>query len=280
MEFEKIKQETILDYPEHLVIYSKPKMGKTDLISRLPDCGIIDIEAGSKYVKGYKHTVKDPGGDPMKTLKNLDNCLDWLIKERPYKYVAFDTMTELDELCEIGGTYDFMNSAQGKKWNVIDDELISKMPQLAPAKGQQIPHTSPLFEPVTTMGQGYGYRWTRACYQRYFEKMKLAAERVIFVCHIKDKFLEVKNGEQVLGREIDLTGKLKTITTSFADTIAYLHRGKDGNTYLSFQAGESVAEGTRRRGLSGKDILIGEWDKTKEDYSKVHWDLIYPDINK
>lgn len=278
MEFTKQIKETILDYPEHLVIYSKPKMGKTDLVSRLPDCAIIDIEGGSKYVKGYTHVVKDPKGDPMETLKNLDKCLDWLIKERPYQYVAFDTMTELDDLSEIGGTYDFMNSPQGKKWNRIDDELIQKYPQLAAAKGQIIPHTSPLFLPITTMGEGYGYRWTRNNYSRYFEKMKICADRVIFICHIKDKFIDTKSGDQVQGREINLTGKLKGITTSFADTIAYLHRGKDGNTYLSFQAGEAVAEGTRRRGLSGKDILIGEWDKTQEDYSAVHWNLIYPDI--
>lgn len=275
MEFKKEFKDEILEYPKHLILYAKPKLGKTDLVSRLPDLGLVDIEGGSDYIKGYTHVVRD--ADPMVTLANLDKCLDWLIAEQPYKYVAFDTMTALDDLSEIGGTYDYMASSQGKKWNRIGDDLIAKYPELAAAKGQEIPHTSQFFEPVTSLGEGYGYRWTRNFYNRYFEKMKLAAPRCIFICHIKDKFIESKTGEQIAGREINLTGKLKSITTSFVDTIAYLNRGKDGNTYLSFQSGESVAEGSRRSNLSGRNILIGEWDKEKRDYKEVRWNEIYPD---
>ena len=86
MQFQKVQKTTILDYPKHLVIYAKPKIGKTDLVSRLPDCGIIDIEGGSDYIKGYIHVVKDEKNDPIQTLKNLDDCLNWLIAEKPYKY--------------------------------------------------------------------------------------------------------------------------------------------------------------------------------------------------
>lgn len=279
MQFQKVQKQTILDYPKHLVLYAKPKMGKTDLISRLPDCGIIDIEGGTDYVTGYVHVVKDPGGDPIKTLKNLDECLDWLIREKPYKYAAFDTMTAFEEAAEFECTYDYMNSSIGKNFNRVDDELIKLNPALAPFRGVALPHDSPYFQLVTTvLPQGAGYKWLRETYKKYFNKMKLAAERVIFVCHIKDKFIEQKTGAEVTGRELDLTGKLKGITTSFVDTIGYLNRGKDGNTYISFQSGESVAEGSRRGNLSGRNILMGTWNKEKHDYDATYWKEIYPDI--
>ena len=115
VELKKVRREVVLDYPEHLILYAKPKLGKTDLVSYLPDCGIVDIENGAKYVKGYIHTVHDP--DPIKTLKNLEEVLDWLIKEQPYEFVAFDTMTALEDCTIIQGTYDYMYSSQGKKFN-------------------------------------------------------------------------------------------------------------------------------------------------------------------
>jgi hypothetical protein len=284
MEFQKVRRETALDYPEHLILYAKPKLGKTDLVSYLPDCGIVDIENGAKYVTGYIHKVHDP--DPIKTLANLNTLLDWLIKEKPYTFIAYDTMTFLEECTIIQGTYDYMNSTQGKKFNRVDDDLIEAVSQRDPemaaqlkaVKGAMIPHTSEYFKSVETLPEGYGYRWSREAFKRIFDRMKLAAPRIIFICHIKDKMIDSKAGTQVSGREIDLTGKLKSITTSFTDNIAYLNRGKDGNSYLSFQAGEAVAEGTRVGRLSGENILIGEWDKVNHTYSKTHWDTIYPDL--
>ncbi len=111
-----------------LLIYSKPKQGKTDLVSRIPDIGIIDIEGGSDNISGYKYIVKDY--DPIKTLENLNKCLDWINKENPHRFYAFDTLTYLEDCCEVQGTYDYMNSPQGKSFNIIDKELIRKYPEL------------------------------------------------------------------------------------------------------------------------------------------------------
>lgn len=267
--FKKEKTIIVKHSPEEILIYSKPKMGKTDLVSRIEDCGIIELEGGANYVNGYVHNVNN--------LKELDELLTWLEKENPYKYVAFDTMTRLEEWCEIEGTLNYMNSTQGKKFNRVEQDHIDL--GLAPqtALGKQFPPDKKGFESVHTLGQGYGYRWSRESYQKWFLRMKALKARKIFLAHIKDKFIESKNGDQVQGRDIDLTGKLKSITTSFVDTIAYLHRGADGNTYLSFKAGEAVAEGSRSKHLTAQDILIGEWDKDKKDYSSTHWDKIYID---
>jgi hypothetical protein len=268
--FKKEKTTVKSQSPDEILIYSKPKIGKTDLVSRIEDCGIIELEGGANYVNGYVHDINN--------LDELDKVLTWLETENPYKYVAFDTMTRLEEWCEVEGTLAYMNSTQGKAFNRVTQKHIDD--GLAPQNklGKQFPPGKDGFESVHTLGQGYGYRWSRESYQRWFLRMKRIPNcRKIFIAHIKDKYIESKAGDQVLGRDIDLTGKLKSITTSFVDTIGYLHRGADGNTYLSFNAGELVAEGSRSKHLTGQDILVGEWDKTINDYSKVHWDKIYVD---
>jgi hypothetical protein len=269
VEFKKEKTTIKSHSPRELMIYSKPKMGKTDLISRLEDCAIVDLEGGSGYVNGYVHQVNN--------LDELGKLLDWMEKEQPYKYVAFDTMTRLEEWCELEATLNYMNSTQGKKFNVVTEDHIKEGLAPAHALGKRFPVGKAGFESVLTLGQGYGYRWLRESFQKWFLRMKKVAPRIIFVAHIKDKMIELKQGDQVSGRDIDLTGKLKSITTSFVDTIAYLHRGSDGNTYLSFQSGEAVAEGSRSKHLTGQDIMIGEWDKEKKDYKETFWNKIYID---
>ncbi len=265
----KVKREITQHSPNEILIYSKPKMGKTDLVSRIEDCGIIELERGAEYVSGYVHNIDN--------LKELDQVLTWLEKENPYKYIAFDTMTRLEEWCEIEGTLNYMNSVQGKSFNRVTLEHVARGIAKEASLNKQFPVGHVGFESVNTLGQGYGYKWSRESYQKWFLRMKNLKGRKLFLAHIKDKLIDSKNGDQVQGRDIDLTGKLKTITASFVDTIAYLYRGTDGNTYLSFKAGEAVAEGSRSKHLTGQEILIGEWDKEAKDYSKLHWDKIYID---
>ena len=57
---QKVKAET--NSPKNMVIFSKPKVGKTTLLSQLDNCLIIDLEDGSDYVDALKikaHTVAD-----------------------------------------------------------------------------------------------------------------------------------------------------------------------------------------------------------------------------
>lgn len=275
MEFKKeITQAS--DSINELLLYSKPKQGKTDLVSKLPDIGIIDIEGGSDAITGYKYVVKDI--DPIKTLQNLNQVLDWINKENPHKFYSFDTLSYLEDCCEIEGTYNYMNSPQGVKFNVVDEALILKYPELKDYKGKRIDHNSKYWSSVNTLAQGYGYQWSRLSFQKYFNKMKSINGKKIFIAHIKDKLIEAVKGDEIQGRDINLTGKLKSITTSYTDTIGYLFRGKDGNTWISFKAGEAVAEGSRRSYLSGQEFMIGEWDKEKHEYSKTNWNLIFKDL--
>ena len=184
MEFKK-EMVTIKSHsPRELMIYSKPKMGKTDLISRIEDCAIIDLEGGSGYVNGYIHQVNN--------LDELGKLLTWLEKEKPYKYVAIDTISRLEEFCEIEATLNYMNSTQGKEFNKVTKEHIEKGIAPEGTLGKKFPVGKPGFESVLTLGQGYGYRWLRESFQKWFLRLKKVAPRVIFVAHIKDKICPCK----------------------------------------------------------------------------------------
>lgn len=77
--------------PKRLIIYSKPKTGKTSAFAGLENNLIIDLENGSDYVDALKIKVE-----------NLQELLEAgkAIKEagKPYKYVTIDTVTALEDM--------------------------------------------------------------------------------------------------------------------------------------------------------------------------------------
>ena len=95
--------------PKELIIFSKPKVGKTTLLAGLPDCLILDFEDGSDYVEAMKLKVRT-----LEELKQIGKA----IKEagNPYKYIAIDTVTALEEFC-IGYAEElYSKSSMGKNW--------------------------------------------------------------------------------------------------------------------------------------------------------------------
>jgi hypothetical protein len=43
--------------PKKLILFSKPKVGKTEMISGLDDCLLIDLEDGSEFVSAMKTNI-------------------------------------------------------------------------------------------------------------------------------------------------------------------------------------------------------------------------------
>jgi hypothetical protein len=80
------------DNPKRLVIYSKPKAGKTTALSMLDNNLILDFENGSDYVEALK--IKIP------TLAYLKEVGEEIKKAgKPYKYISIDTVTALQDMC-------------------------------------------------------------------------------------------------------------------------------------------------------------------------------------
>jgi hypothetical protein len=85
----KVKAER--QNPKRIVIYSKPKTGKTTAYAGLENNLILDLENGTDFVEALK--VK---------IGSLQELLDAgkAIKAAgtPYKYVTIDTVTALEEM--------------------------------------------------------------------------------------------------------------------------------------------------------------------------------------
>jgi hypothetical protein len=231
--------------PQNLIIFSKPKVGKTTLFAALPDCLILDLEKGSNYVEAMKITAES-----VEDIKAIGKA----IKEagRPYKYVVVDTITALEEMCIPLAEKLFSQSPMGKNWYTDGKTKYGS---------------------ILNMPNGSGYPWLREAFTMIIQYIKQWAPRIILSGHVKDVLLE-KNGSEFTGMDLNLTGKLKQIITSQSDAIGYLHRR--GNTnILSFKTKDDVSCGARPEHLRNKEFEISKIDE--DGNVTVDWSQIYID---
>jgi hypothetical protein len=248
--------------PNFLIIYSSPKAGKTVICSQLKDHLILELEAGgADFIQGRVMELNKPS--------EFNEAIA-SIRDSPAKvcdYLVVDTITKTDEWSEIVGTYSYMNKVQGKKFNRDEN-------------GNKILHTSPEFETVHSLKEGYGYQHSRQVmvdwYDKLWELIGLGkVKHVILIAHIKDKLIETKNGDAVESFDVNLTGKVKSIYAARVDAIGFLHR-KDTKAYLNFDNDYKVVCGGRCAHLNG-EILISE--KQADGTIKTFWENIFL-INK
>jgi len=236
--------------PNNLIIFSKPKVGKTSLLAGLDDCLILDLQKGTDFVDALKINASS-----VDEIKNIGKA----IKEagNPYKYVAVDTMTDLEELCIPYAEQIYSKTSMGQNWFNPD-----------PAKGGKLKYGT-----IVNMPEGNGYMWLREAFTRVTEYIKTWAPRTIFSCHIKDILLD-KQGTSFNSMDIDLTGKIKRIVTSQSDAIGYLYR-KGNQNILSFKTNDEVTCGARPEHLRNQEIVLSEL--SKDGTLSTHWDRVYID---
>ena len=240
--------------PKNLIIFSKPKVGKTSALAGLDDCLIIDLESGSDYVNAMKITAK--------SVEDIKAIGEEIKKENyPYKYIALDTITALEELCVPYAETIYSRTSMGKNWFKADIDG-----KLASDSGKAI------YGNILNMPNGAGYPYLRDAFTRVIEYVKTLAPRLIQVGHIKDTLLE-KGGAEFSSLDLDLTGKLKRIATSQSDAVGYLFRRGNKNI-LSFRTTDEVSCGARPKHLWNKEIEISELTDTGVI---THWDKIYID---
>jgi hypothetical protein len=246
MELPTVKMPALRKSPKSLIIYGPPKIGKTTQLSQLEDCLTIDMEEGSDFLEMLKVKVKN-----LDELRAICNAI--VLKNKPYKRVALDTITKLEEWCEKEATKNYMESPMGLNFNKYtrEDERKGK------GKFQEV-CTGSDYKSVLTLPNGAGYLWLREAYKDWIDKAGLLAHEIIFVGHIKDKMIE-KAGKEVAARDIDLTGKLKQIACANADAIGYMYR-EGGQTMITFNSTDEIACGSRCEHLKGQTFEM-DWKK-------------------
>jgi hypothetical protein len=244
IELPKAKIAASQKSPSNLIIFSKPKVGKTSLFSQLDNCLIMDLEKGTKYLDALKVEINSwedirDYGEEIKASGN------------PYKYIAVDTITALEEMCLPYAEKLYQATPMGKNW---------------------LTEGKPKYGTILNMPNGAGYPWLREAFTKIIEYIKTLAPRIILIGHIKDVLLE-KNGTDFNSMDLDLTGKLKRITSSQSDAIGYLYRKGDQNI-LSFKTTDEVSCGARPEHLRNKEIVVSEMT---DEGLITYWDKIYID---
>ena len=231
----KVKAER--QNPKRMVIYSKPKTGKTTAYAGLEDNLILDLENGSDYVEALKVKISNLQEllDAGKAIKAAGN---------PYKYITIDTVTALEDMIQPLAIKLYRQTPMGKNYDGDN---------------------------VTTLPNGAGYLYIRQAFFQVLDFIDTLAPHIILSGHIKDKVVDDK-GEMVMSANIDLTGKIKSLICANADAIGYMYR-KGNKTILSFKTNEEVTCGARPEHLRNEEIVVTEMNEKGE--LQFHWDKIY-----
>ena len=230
----KVKAERV--NPKRIIIYSKPKTGKTTAYAGLEDNLIIDLENGADYVEALKVKVSSLQEllDTGKAIKAAGN---------PYKYITIDTVTALEDMIMPLAIKLYRQTSMGKNYDGDN---------------------------VTTLPNGAGYLYIRQAFFQVLDFIDTLAPTIILSGHIKDKVVDDK-GEMVMSANIDLTGKIKSLICANADAIGYMYR-KGNQTILSFKTNEEVTCGARPEHLRNEEIVISEMI---DGVLKTSWDKVF-----
>lgn len=254
--------------PRDLVILSIPKMGKGTILGQFTETHnalVLDLEKGGyEYIPARKlSTYVSQDTDILESFHNYINYRNALLENKgKYEFLIVDGISDLDALSEIGGTLFYMDISVGKSFNRkggIKD-------------GEKLDFYHPEWKSVTTLPDGNGYLYTRKWFMQQIEFFRQISPYRIYAAHIVDKYIKDKGKEEVVGSEIALTGKLKTIFASRVTALAKM-TAEGNDRYLNFDVlNDSIVAGSRAPFLKGK-ILISSMDK--EGKLTTFWESIY-----
>lgn len=237
---EKVKAK--VNNPRFLIIYGRPKTGKTSCVAALDNNLIIDLEGGSEFLYCLSIQARS-----VNDLVNIANAIRTKIKEtgvNPYKYITLDNATRLEEICLSYAATLYKQQPQGKSWQGNDVRLLP---------------------------QGAGYQYIRLAVRKVIDMFKELTENLILIGHTKDKLIN-KNGEDMTEMSLDLVGKLGDIICGEADAVGFMYR-KGNQTIINFDSGDDTTKGARAPHLREQKIVLAESDENKN--LTFHWDKIY-----
>jgi hypothetical protein len=225
-----------------LIIFGKPKAGKTTLASKLDNNLIIDLEGGSEFLEALAVQARS-----VKDLGDIANAIREEIKstgKKPYKYITLDNASRLEEICLSYAATLYRQTPMGKNYSGND---------------------------VRTLPNGSGYMYLQQAVRKVIDMFRDLCDNFILIGHLKDKMIN-KEGEELSEMSLDLVGKLANIICGEADAVGYVYRKKN-ETHISFEGGDNSVREARAPHIRGKNIVIAESDDNNN--IKVYWDKIY-----
>lgn len=240
MDLPKTKVKALSQSPRKTVLFSKPKVGKTSLCAELPNSLIIDLERGSDFLDAIKVNCNS-----VKEINEL--CKEVIKQGKPYQYGIVDTITKLEDMVLPYAKKLYMETPMGKNFTG---------------------------ESVLTLPNGAGYLYVRQAFFNVLGWIENAFPRVILLGHLKATMIE-KDGKEVSAKDLDLAGKLKSMTSADVDCIGLLYRNSNKECMVSFKTTDDVICGARPQHLKNQEFVISEI--TSEGEFKTFWNKIFID---
>lgn len=238
----KEKNKPKVNNPRFLILYGKPKSGKTTIAAALDSNLIIDLEGGSEYLSALSVQARN-----INDLGAISNAIKAEIAstgKKPYKFITIDNATRLEEMCLDYARILYMQTPMGKTYKGDD---------------------------IRTLPNGSGYMYLRQAVRKVIDMFRELCDNFILIGHTKDKMIN-KEGEELTEMALDLVGKLGDIICGEADAVGYIYRKKN-ETIISFEGGDNTVREARAPHLRGQKIVIAESDENNN--VTVHWDRIY-----
>lgn len=236
--------------PKLLIIFGKPKAGKSSLIASIDNNLIIDLEDGYRALSVMKVQAR--------SVKDLNEIAGAIItkgkelKKAPYRFITIDNATRLETIALPLAAELYRATPMGASWGLLTDA------NGFPVKDKQGKSVINPKADVRQLPSGSGYLYFRQALKQLIDLFKPLCETLILVCHVKDKQIR-KNGEEMSEMSVDLAGKSADIICGEADGVGYVYRS--GNkTFLSFEGGDNTIREARPLHLRGKKFLVAESD--------------------
>lgn len=227
--------------PKFLILFGRPKAGKSTLMAALDSNLIIDLENGYQALSALVVQARS-----INDFVEIANALREKNKELghyPYKYITIDNATRLEEMCLSYAIRLYKQTPMGKTYQGTD---------------------------IRTLPNGSGYMYLRQAVRKVIDMFRDLCDTLILVAHVKEKMIN-KEGEEQSEMSIDLTGKLGDILCGEADAIGYVYRKKN-ETHISFEGGDNTIREARAEHLRGKNIVVATSDENNHitvDMTKI-----------
>jgi hypothetical protein len=237
----KEKTKPSVNNPKFLIIFGRPKAGKSTLMAALDNNLIIDLENGYQALSALvvqARTIKDFGDIATALREEIKNT-----GKKPYKYITIDNATRLEEMCMSYAITLYKASPQGKNYQGTD---------------------------IRTLPNGSGYMWIRMAVKKVIDLFRDLSDTLILVAHVKDRQISI-DGQEMSEMTLDLTGKLGDILCGEADAVGYVYRKKN-ETIVSFEGGENNIREARAEHLRGRKIVVATSDENNNlsiDMTKI-----------
>ena len=228
--------------PSFLILYGRPKSGKTSCLAQLDNNLIVDLEGGSTFIEAL--AVQARSVNDLGEIAQAIRAKNSEVGHNFYKHITIDNATRLEEICLPYAATLYRQTPIAKNWKGTD---------------------------VRTLPNGSGYFYIRQAVRKVIDMFRELCDEFILVGHVKDVQVD-QNGEELSEMALDLAGKLSSIICGEADAVGYLYR-KGNETHISFKGGDGTIKEARAPHLRGKDIVIATGNE--DGTITTDWKQIY-----